>query len=246
MTCPSADEERDSEYADAVATTSKPGKAYKALDSTISPRTVMKGHPSRPPIIHDPEESSLIQRRNGRRRPISVLDASRPLNRSQRRTIRDRPQDYDYGRFEDYEDDDEYYDPSYRARLYQRYDHRRSRDPYYGNERLPYIDCRDPGSKYDDDFYERLPYRRSGEDASTSKPWEMLARNDDEGMSFECKASCDKNPSPKQNNHKISRIQDLTKEERKEIMRLPWTHWMNSEFKNPTKSLTIPSTRLGC
>lgn len=162
------------------------------------------------------------------------LDVGKPSfgRNDHRRGIRQRRRYDDSDRYSDYDDE---YDEPYRPRRIQN----RAYFPgdEYGPRRRPSRASR-YGTTYSQD-----PRRRSLEDYdeepytprrhhSQKKPLAYQSPFiEHEGEDYEEEEVIyprDRSPG----NNKPLRFKDLTRAEKKEIMRLPWTQWMDSNFKN--------------
>lgn len=236
VTHPSIDLERDGGDMDAVPLVSKPEKTYRTRDSNATPRSANTNNFSRPRFLHDPEESSLVQRRRSRRRSLSELDSSKFTNRMRRGSMQNRHRYDDYDRFDEYDEYDDDYDRPYRPRHHQPREYRRSRDPYYDDDdRIRYMGARKHRSRYADDPDDRYVDRDSTDEVPRPRARRILRPAEDEDSGHDREGEAGKDASPNRPDIRKSRIQDLTKEEKKEMLRLPWTAWMNSDFKNRTK-----------
>ena len=214
----------------------KPPKTYSTRDSAISPRGPPNGNFSRPNVVHEADSNALIQRRSSRR-PSSGTDFPLPTNRLTRRGTQHRPRYADYDRYDDY---DEQYEAPRRFRSFREREYGRGRgrdydldEPRYSR----YVDDR-PRRPYQpkhvDDYESDPGYSRRHPSTPRAPPREIPSPIHDDDLSYERKGPIDQPVSPQtlRNLKKVSKFQDLSKQERKEILRLPWTQWMNSNFKN--------------
>ena len=179
--------------------------------------------------LDDPRSSRVTIHQRSRSRPLTGLDFSKPnMGRDySRRSAADRRRYDDYERY----DDDEEYEPQ------PQYKPRRIADrayfpeeEYYEPRRRPSYATRPPPERRrrSIDYEEEAPPPRrhnSTRIARTARGPSTVEEEDD-GEDY----PMDRSPPPK--GKRQLQLSDLTPEERKDIMRLPWTQWMNSDLKN--------------
>ena len=205
----------------------RPEEAAKPATHNLSPGLQSQAEHLRP-ITFDESvfDNGMRDRHGSQRSPIVVDYAPRVSTRpSVRGSIRDRRGGYDY--------DDRYDDE------YEDYDHQYRRPPRgYGYDRREDI-AEDlhrlvRSSRLADDYYDRPQrIRRTWDGArpglrqyydSRPRQTRRAVIEDEEVMMGPQKASSPIRPSVD--------FKKLTTEEKKEVLRLPWTQWMNSDLKN--------------
>lgn len=166
------------------------------------------------------------------------LDAGRPpYSRNEyRRSLRPRRRYDDYERYSDYEE--EYEEPYRPRRIQQRAyfpggeEHGPRRRPSRAS-RQGAAYSRDPRrmslDEYDEEPYTPGRYPSEKKPVPTHTTYAEQPR-DEWDIDEEERGFNPRNGSPGRH----LRFQDLTREEKKEIMRLPWTQWMDSNVKNHT------------
>jgi aquaporin rerated protein, other eukaryote len=178
--------------------------------------------------------------------PLGDLEAGRsePGRSASRHRYRDWRR-HEYDSYSDYEDEDDrpYRPRRIRDRAYFPEDdylpHRRpSRSSRYGPNAYPPRDrMRGSIDEYDDG--PRTPRRYNyptSKDMRYSKGPSTVQEGDEEAEGFA------RGSSPGRNNQ--IRFEDLSPEERRQIMRLPWTQWMDSNFKNRKHRILLSSSRV--
>ncbi|KAL9106251.1 MAG: hypothetical protein Q9227_008719 [Pyrenula ochraceoflavens] len=208
----------------------RPAKTISTRDNVVSPRGPVRDRFSRPLVIHE-AGSSAFQRRRSNGRTSKSVDLPRRASRTAHNSFRYRHRFEDYDESDDYDDDYDYPRP---VRPYRERYRRRSYEPKFDIPR--YSRAMDGRPR------RRLNIRDANDldnEAEYFTPKHQEVRTTfheknapEESMRFDHIAPFDRTRSPPPNPKRISRFQDLSKEERKEIYRLPWTQWMNSNFKN--------------
>ena len=205
----------------------RPDEAAKPAAHTLSPGIQSQAEHLRP-ITFDESvfDNGMRDRHGSQRSPIVIDYAQRASARpSVRGSIQDRRGGHDY--------DDRYDDE------YEDYDHQYRRGPRgYGYDRREDIaeDLRRlvRSSRLADEYYDRPQRMRRTWDGARTAPRQYY-----DGRSRQTRPAVIEDEEviigPRKTSSPIRPSVDfkkLTTEEKKEVLRLPWTQWMNSDLKN--------------
>ena len=213
--------ERENEY----LSIKRPEEAVKPTQ-TLSPGLQSRAEPLRPITIDEGMFESGLRERHGSQRSPLVVDYGQRVSRrpSVRESIRDR-RGYDYD--DRYDDEYEDYDPQYR-RAPRGYGYDRREDVSEDLRRLV------RSSRLPEDYYDRPRRMRGTWDGSRMPP-----RQHYDGRSRQARPAVIEDEEDIMGPQKPSPpigptvdFKNLTHEEKKEVLRLPWMQWMNSDLKN--------------
>ena len=229
------------------STQDEPARLVKGPGQSATIHHATLDVPEQEPPMRTSRDESRADRgtnygRGNSRRLSPSFDAERPnFGRDDyKQNVRDRRRYDDCDRYSDYED--EYDEPNRPRRIRDRsyfpedddVQRRRPSRSFRPGNSYP----RDPRRSLLDDYDNEPPTRRSHSQKKPLRPPRVQEEEDEEAGGDET-TMYPRESSIGINGTRQLHFKDLTREEQKEIMRLPWTQWMNSSTKNREQATAL-------